>query len=61
MPPEFFEVGRAFGYWFDFGDDWRHEIRVEVIDGAPPTGRFPKATARVGASPPQYADPEKLE
>jgi len=55
------EVGRAFGYWFDFGDDWRHEIRVEAIEQAPSTGRFPKVTARVGASPPQYADPEELE
>ena len=55
------EVGRAFGYWFDFGDDWRHEIRVEAIESASPKGRFPKVTARVGKSPPQYADPEELE
>ena len=55
------EVGRSFGYWFDFGDDWRHEIRVQRIEAAPPRGRFPKVIARVGESPPQYADPEKLE
>src|SRR3989338_868918 len=55
------EVGRAFGYWFDFGDDWRHEIRVEAVEQALLTGRFPKVTARVGESPPQYADPEELE
>ena len=55
------EVGRAFGYWFDFGDDWRHEIRVEAIGSAPPKGRFPKVTARVGESPPQHADPGELE
>ena len=55
------EVGRAFGYWFDFGDDWRHEIRVETIESVPPKGRFPKVMARVGQSPPQYADPEELE
>ena len=55
------EVGRAFGYWFDFGDDWRHEICVEPIEDAPPKGRFPKMTARVGDSPPQYANPEELE
>ena len=55
------EVGRAFGYWFDFGDDWRHEIRVQHIEAAPPRGRFPKIIARVGESPPQYADPEELE
>jgi len=55
------EVGRAFGYWFDFGDDWRHEIRVQRIEAAPSRGRFPKIIARVGESPPQYADPEELE
>ena len=56
------KVGQAFGYWFDFGDDWRHEIRVEAIgDAAPKDGRFPKVIARVGESPPQYADPEDLE
>ncbi len=55
------EVRRAFGYWFDFGDDWRHEIRVEAIKAAPLKGRFPKVIARMGESPPQYADPEDLE
>jgi len=55
------KVGCAFGYWFDFGDDWRHEIRVGAIGGAPPKGRFPKVIARVGESPPQYADPEEME
>lgn len=55
------KVGRAFGYWFDFGDDWRHEIRVEAIESASLKGRFPKVIARVGESPPQYADPEELE
>lgn len=55
------EVGRAFGYWFDFGDDWRHEIRVEAIGDPPSKGRFPQVIARVGESPPQYADPEELE
>jgi len=56
------KVGRAFGYWFDFGDDWRHEIRVEAIGDPPPKGgRFPKMIGSVGKSPPQYADPEELE
>ena len=56
------KVGRAFGYWFDFGDDWRHEIRVEAIGDLPPKGgRFPKMIGNVGKSPPQYADPEELE
>jgi hypothetical protein len=49
-------VRQAFGYWFDFGDNWCHQINVVAIeDGAPP-GRYPKVTKRVGQSPPQYAD-----
>ena len=26
--------GRAFGYWFDFGDDWYHQVQVDRIDQA---------------------------
>lgn len=47
---------RAFGYWFDFGDDWYHQILVERIDDAIPTVTYPRVTRRVGKSPPQYLD-----
>lgn len=50
------EVGRSFGYWFDFGDDWWHQINVEVIEDKVPKGTFPKVTRKVGKSPPQYAE-----
>jgi Plasmid pRiA4b ORF-3-like protein len=50
------EVGRSFGYWFDFGDDWRHQIDVVAIDDTLPKGKFPKVTKRVGKSPPQYIE-----
>lgn len=50
------EVGRQFGYWFDFGDDWQHQIRVEKIEDGPGDGKYPQVVKRVGASPPQYAD-----
>mgnify|MGYP002777114834 CR=1 FL=1 len=46
----------AFGYWFDFGDDWWHQINVSKILDKIPSGNYPKITKRVGASPPQYAD-----
>ncbi|MDV3350557.1 plasmid pRiA4b ORF-3 family protein [Leptothoe sp. LEGE 181152] len=48
--------GDFFGYWFDFGDDWWHQIAVMDIKGKAPKGKYPKVTARVGASPPQYAE-----
>jgi len=53
--------GSVFHYWFDFGDDWWHWIEVKSIENRMPEGRFPKVIARVGDSPPQYADPEELE
>ncbi|MFG6097762.1 plasmid pRiA4b ORF-3 family protein [Leptothoe sp. ISB3NOV94-8A] len=48
--------GDFFGYWFDFGDDWWHQIAVMDIKEKAPKGKYPKVTARVGASPPQYAE-----
>ncbi|MBN2491712.1 MAG: hypothetical protein JXQ29_12770 [Planctomycetes bacterium] len=50
------QVNDVFGYWFDFGDDWWHQINVVAIDETVPTGKFPRVTRRVGKSPPQYPD-----
>jgi hypothetical protein len=52
-------VGDRFGYWFDFGDDWWHQINVEAIEDKVPRGKFPKVTKREGKSPPQYADEDE--
>ena len=48
--------GDAFGYWFDFGDDWWHQVNVIALKSKAPSGKYPKVTQRVGASPPQYAE-----
>jgi Plasmid pRiA4b ORF-3-like protein len=53
------KVGDRFGYWFDFGDDWWHQINVEAIEDRVPRGKFPKVTKKVGKSPPQYADEDE--
>jgi hypothetical protein len=53
------KVGDRFGYWFDFGDDWWHQINVEAIEDKVPRGKFPKVTKRVGKSPPQYSDDDE--
>lgn len=55
------KVGRAFGYWFDFGDDWMHQINVIAVGRCPSTGKYPKIIKRVGESPPQYPDFESEE
>lgn len=46
----------VFGYWFDFGDDWWHQIEVMGIEETTKRTGYPKVTNRVGASPPQYID-----
>jgi hypothetical protein len=53
------KVGDRFGYWFDFGDDWWHQINVEAVEEKVPRGKFPKVTKRVGKSPPQYPDEDE--
>jgi len=50
------EVGRAFGYLFDFGDNWLHQINVIIVGDSPTSGEFPKIIKRVGKSPPQYPE-----
>jgi len=46
---------RVFGYRFDFGDEWFHQIQVERIEQAIPTVTYPRVTKKVGKSPPQYS------
>ncbi|HEX7379695.1 MAG TPA: MarR family transcriptional regulator [Pirellulales bacterium] len=48
------QVDRVFGYWFDFGDDWYHQIQVDRIEQAIGTVTYPRVIKRVGKSPPQY-------
>lgn len=53
--------GQAFGYWFDFGDDWWHQVTVVAIHEGPCVGKYPRVTARTGDSPPQYLDWDEEE
>ncbi len=54
--------GNTFFYWFDFGDDWWHVLKV--LDITPLTEskkKFPCVVASFGASPPQYPDFEDFD
>jgi len=53
------KVDQPFGYWFDFSDDWWHQITVRAIHDDVPRGRYPKVTQKTGESPPQYIDAEE--
>ncbi len=48
--------GNVFGYWFDFGDDWWHQITVTAIAEKAGRAKYPKVSSRIGQSPPQYID-----
>jgi hypothetical protein len=50
------EPDRVFGYWFDFGDDWFHQVQVDRVEQAIPTVTYPRIIKGVGKSPPQYPD-----
>jgi len=50
------KIDQAFGYWFDFGDDWWHQINVVSIGNTVSKGKYPKLTKHVGENPPQYID-----
>jgi hypothetical protein len=52
----------VFFYWFDFGDDWWHKVRLLAV--SPPEKdrrRYPRIVRKEGESPPQYADWEAGE
>ena len=50
------EVGHSYRYWFDLGGDWYHQIDVLAIGEPTAETWYPRVTARVGESPPQYMD-----
>lgn len=52
-------IDQSFGYWFDFGDDWWHQINVVSIENTVPSGKYPRVIKRIGNSPPQYPDAEE--
>ena len=55
------QVNDVFGYWFDFGDDWWHQINVVAVEEGAVRGKFPKVIKRIGKSPPQYVDWDEEE
>ena len=45
--------GSAFGYIYDFGDDWVHRITVKAIQPPEPGRRYPACVAGARAGPPE--------
>lgn len=48
--------GKKFLYLFDYGDEWRFEVRVAAINPKAEEGDYPRLVASKGDAPPQYPD-----
>ncbi len=56
------DEGYIFFYWFDFGDDWWHRVKLLSIHPLElPKKEFPRVVASSGESPPQYVDWDELD
>ena len=53
------KVEQPFGYWFDYGDEWWHQIDVLKIEDKSLPVALPRVIERVGKSPPQYMDEDE--
>ncbi len=47
------KAGDKFSYVYDFGDYWKHEVRVEKVENANPGYQHPVCTAGQRACPPE--------
>ncbi|WP_224386383.1 plasmid pRiA4b ORF-3 family protein [Pseudonocardia sp. ICBG1293] len=47
------KAGDRFGYVYDFGDNWAHEITVEAVAAVEPGVCYPRCVAGQGACPPE--------
>lgn len=45
--------GAKFVFWYDFGDDWLHDVVVEAIAPAAPDVTYPRVLAGERAAPPE--------
>ena len=47
------QVGQRFAYWYDFGDDWWHDITVEAVGRADPALTYPRCVTGRRTCPPE--------
>jgi hypothetical protein len=56
------KVGKKFLYLFDYGDEWRFNVRVHAVNAdADPDAEYPRIVESVGQAPQQYPQWEDEE
>jgi hypothetical protein len=50
------QIGQSMLLWYDFGDDWKFNVKLERIDPEQPNARLPRVLEKHGKSPQQYPD-----
>jgi len=53
LPP-----GQSMTFHYDFGDDWRFDVKLERIEPPNPKAKLPRIVEKHGKSPEQYPDAE---
>ena len=55
----FATVGKKMLFVFDYGDEWRFEVRLTALGEKTPKTRYPRMVASTGEAPPQYPDEDE--
>jgi hypothetical protein len=50
--------GQSMTFHYDFGDDWRFDVKLERIEPPNPKAKLPRIVEKHGKSPEQYPDAE---
>jgi hypothetical protein len=55
----FAAVGKKMLFVFDYGDEWRFEVRLTALGEKMPKTRYPRMVTSMGEAPPQYPDEDE--
>jgi len=55
----FAKIGKKMLFVFDYGDEWRFEVKLTTQGEKTPKTRYPRMVAAVGEAPPQYPDADE--
>jgi len=52
-------TGKKMLFLFDYGDEWRFEVRLTALGEKMPKTRYPRMVTSMGEAPPQYPDEDE--